>query len=154
MENIFDITATRQWPVHFGVYVEYAANTNSGPDTAELKLLAQRVRGPWDARLNLVAEREIGGGAADFTEFEYAAQLTYKINDDFKLGVEGFGDLGTDDDFGSLGDLPHYWGPVAKFEAFETSKGELEITTGYLFGTGEAEADGQPRIAIEWETKF
>ncbi len=153
-ENIFDLTATRSWPVHFGLYAEYEVNVNSGPDKAELKLLAQRTRGPWDARLNLVAEREVGGGAGDQTEFEYATQLTYRLNDDFKLGVQGFGDLGTNDDFGSLGDLPHYWGPMAEFETFETSKGELEIQVGYLFGFGENEADGQPRIKLEWETKF
>lgn len=153
-ENVFDLTATRAWPVHLGLYAEYELNVNSGPDKAELKLLAQRERGPWDARLNLVAEREVGSGAADETEFEYATQITYRLNDDFKLGVQGFGDLGTNKDFGELGDLPHYWGPIAEFEAFETSKGELEIQVGYLVGFGENEADGQPRIKLEWETKF
>lgn len=154
IENVFDLTATRSWPVHFGLYAEYEFNVNSAADKTELKLLAQRTRGPWDGRLNLVAEREVGGGASDVTEFEYATQITYRLNDDFKLGVQGFGDLGTDDDFGSLGDRPHYWGPMAEFETLETSKGELEIQVGYLFGFGENEADGQPRIKLEWETKF
>ncbi|MBI1250785.1 MAG: hypothetical protein GC189_04865 [Alphaproteobacteria bacterium] len=151
IENVFDIIPTRSWPVHLGAYAEYEWNTQGGPDKIELRALAERVRGPLRLRLNAIAEREVGGGAAEQWAFEYAAQGLWSLNDDVALGLEGFGELGTDDNFGDLGDRAHYWGPVAAFEAFESSAGELEVLAGYLFAVGEAEADGQVRLILAWE---
>src|SRR5262245_32374237 len=150
IENVFDFTATRDWPVHFGGYVEYEF-TQEGPDAVELKLLTQRERGPLDLRLNLISERQVGSGASDEWEFGYAAQAGYALNDDFELGVQGFGDAGTDDNFGEFGDQAHYWGPFAQFEVGDLGGGEVELQLGYLAGFGEAEGDGQFRLKLEYE---
>lgn len=148
IENLFDITATRDWPVHFGAYVEYEFKQD-GADALELKLLMQRERGPLDLRLNLIAEREVGSGSEDEWEYGYAAQGSYAFNDDFALGLQGFGDAGTSDSFG--GANAHYWGPFAQFEIGETAHGEFELQIAYLAGMGETEADGQLRIQLEYE---
>lgn len=150
IENVFDITATRDWPVHLGAYVEYEF-AQDGPDAVELKLLMQRARGPWDLRLNLIGERQVGSGAADEWEFGYAAQAGYAFNDDFQIGIQGFGDAGDDDEFGDFGDRAHYWGPYAEFEVGDIGAGELEMQIGYLAGFGENEADGQFRIKLDLE---
>ena len=151
IENVFDFTATRKWPVHFGGYLEYEANAQDGADKIELKILAERARGPLLLRANIIAEHEVGGGADNAWEYGYATQGMWAVNDDFALGVEGFGDFGTDAGFGRLSERAYYWGPVVKFEAFETTRGELEAHIGYLFGFGDAEADGQIRLILEWE---
>lgn len=151
IENVFDFTATRAWPVHLGAYAEYEVSTRGAADKVELKLLAERVRGPLGLRLNLIGDRRVGDGASDDWEYGYAARGVWAFNDDFALGVEGFGDAGTDTDFGRFGDHAQYWGPIAQVEAFETRAGELEVQLGYLFGSGEAEADGQFRVRVEWE---
>ncbi len=150
-ENVFDFTATREWPVHFGAYAEYEANLQDDPHKIELKLLAERTSGPLRLRLNLIGEREVGSGSDNQWEFGYAAQGLWSLNDDVAVGVEGFGDAGTDSEFGRFGDHAHYWGPVAQFEAFENDRGELEVGLGYLFGSADAEADGQFRLSLEWE---
>ena len=150
VENVFDVTGTRAWPVHLGAYAEYEWK-NDGADVLELKLLMQRRRGPLDLALNLVSEREVGAGAGNGWEFGYAARAAYALNDDLELGVEGFGDAGTDDDFGSLGDQAHYWGPIAQFEVAHAGDGEVEMQIGYLAGFGEADADGQLRVKLEYE---
>ena len=149
-ENVFDFSATRDWPVHLGGYLEYEFNTRGETDAVELKLLAERERGPIRLRFNAIAERALGGSSANDWEYGYAAQAMWAVKDDFRLGVEGYGDAGADSDF-DLDDHGHYWGPVAQFEAFETQNGELELTLGYLAGFDEAEADGQLRLALEWE---
>ena len=151
VENVFDFTATRAWPVHLGGYLEYEANLQDGADKVELKLLGEHVRGPLRLRVNLIGEREIGAGARDDWEYGYAAQGVWALTDDLALGVEGFGDAGTESDLGHFGDHAQYWGPIAQFEAFETGHGELEVQIGYLFGSGAAEADGQFRVGVEWE---
>lgn len=150
LENVFDITATRDWPVHFGGYVEYEV-AEDGPDAVELKLLMARRRGPVDLRLNLIGEREVGDDADNTWEYGYALQAGYLVTDDLELGVQGFGDSGTDDDFGNLDDQAHYWGPFAQFEVGDLAAGEIEMQLGYLASFGEAEADGQFRVKLEYE---
>jgi hypothetical protein len=149
VESVVDLAATREWPVHLGFYVEYEW-AKEGPDEVELKLLMQRERGPLDLRLNLIGARVLASAPDDTWEFGYAAQAAYAFNDDFALGVQGFGDAGTDDSFG-FDDQGHYWGPFAQVEAGEFDNGELEFQLGYLAGFGEAEADGVLRVKLEYE---
>lgn len=150
IENVFDFTATRDWPVHLGGYVEYEWAQDSA-DKLELKLLLERARGPVDLTLNLISERHVGAGASDEWEFGYAAEAAFALNEDFAFGLQGFGDAGTDDNFGDLGDHAHYWGPFAQFELAHVGEGEVELQLGYLAGLGETEADGQFRMKLEYE---
>ncbi|MEZ6023015.1 MAG: hypothetical protein R3C16_06295 [Hyphomonadaceae bacterium] len=150
IENVFDFTGTRDWPVHFGAYAEYEF-AQDGPDGVEFKLLMQRQRGPLDLRLNLITEREVGAGAGNDWEFGYAAQIGFALNDDLELGLQGFGDAGTDDDFGDLGDQPHYWGPFVQFELGDIGDGEIELQASYLAGLAESAADGQFRLTLAYE---
>jgi hypothetical protein len=150
IENVFDFTGTRDWPVHLGGYLEYESKQD-GADEIELKLLMQRTRGAVDLRLNLIGERHVGAGASNDWEFGYATQAGYSLNDDFEVGVQGFGDVGTDGEFGNLGGQAHYWGPFAQFEIGHVGRGEVELQLGYLAGIGEAAADGQFRLKLEYE---
>lgn len=149
MESVFDFTATRNWPVHLGGYVEYEW-ADDGPDEIEFKLLAEHRRDALDLRVNLIATRLLGSAPDDNWEYGYAAQALYSLNDDFALGFQGFGDAGTSNDFG-LGDQAHYWGPFAQLEAGHINDGELELQVGYLAGFGETEADGVFRVKLEYE---
>lgn len=150
-ENIFDLVPTREWPVHFGLYAEYEVNLHNGPDKAEFKLLAEHEAGPVRTRVNLITEREVGDDASDEWEFGYAAQVLYETEHDFAFGLEAYGEAGDSDDFGDLSDHAHYIGPVAEFVPYESDDGEMEVMVGYLFGVGEAEADGMFKLTIEWE---
>ncbi len=144
IENVFDFAATRDWPVHMGAYFEYQF-AEQGDDEVELKLLLERERGPLDLTLNLIAERHLGSG--EEWEYGYAAEAAYALGDDFALGLQGFGDVGGDD----LGDYAHYWGPFGQAELGHVGEGEVELQLGYLFGSGEAVADGQVRLKLEFE---
>jgi len=133
--------------IDFALYGEYEV-VFEGADKIETKLLIQRREGPIDLRLNLIAEKELEGG--EDVEFEYAASAMYEAADDFEIGVEAYGELGTFDNF--LPRAEHFIGPVTKFE-IEALGPELEISAGYLFALGEAqdETDGQFRLVVELE---
>lgn len=137
LENVFDFTATRHWPVYFGGYAEYSFGQNGRDDAIELKLLAERRAGPWTTRLNLIAERHVGGGASNEWEYGYAARAMWRANERWALSVEGFGEPEAD---------AHYWGPRASFRF-----GEVSIAAGYLAGFDDAQADGQVRLTLELE---
>lgn len=149
-ENVFDFLPSRRWPVHFGAYAEYERNMGEGPNHVELKLLMQRLRGPLDLRLDIVTERETGDHSDNRWEFGYGAQAAYRVSPGLRLGVQGFGDAGFDDQLGDIDDYAHYWGPFAQVRLASVREQELSLEVGYLAGSGHADADGQIRIGLEW----
>lgn len=134
------------------VYGEYEA-VRHGTDVAETKLLLQHKRGPFDGRLNLVAEKELDGNEP--LEFGYAASVDWAAFGEVRVGAEAFGGLGTSRNF--LARAEHFAGPMLKAEIEHLpGKGELEIEAAYLFAVGAArdEANGQARLMLAYEFRF
>ena len=133
--------------IDFAVYGEYAIGLH-GPDKLEAKLLMQHKRGPLDVRLNLIAEKPLVSRTP--VEFSYAASADVEAFDEFRLGVQAFGDLGTARNL--LPRAEHFIGPVAKYE-IEGLGPEVGLEVGYLFAVAKAkdDADGQVRVALELE---
>jgi len=152
-ENIFELPRLPGLPIDFGVYAEYEANVEGEADAIELRWLAEYDSGPFNTKLNFNVDRSFESGA----EFElgYGFLSSVEVAHDFALGIEAFGEFGSVRDFGSLAEREHYVGPVALFEIEPPGlPGEIEIEAGYLFGIGDAEAEGQVRLLIEWEFKL
>lgn len=149
-ENIFDFIPSRRWPVHFGAYAEYERNMREGPDHIELKLLMRHADGPVDVRFNIVTERETGDGSDNRWEIGYAAEGAVRVNPTWRIGVQGFGDTGFDDQLGDIDDYAHYWGPFAEVRLASVRERELSLHVGYLAGSGHSDADGQVRVQLEW----
>jgi hypothetical protein len=134
------------------VYGEYAVGLH-GPDALETKLLLQKRAGEFDARLNLIAEKPLRGGAP--IELGYAASADVAAVGELRLGLAAFGELGTTRHVTSRSE--HFIGPVAKFEIEHLpGRGELEVETGYLFAVGKArdETNGQFRLLLEYALHF
>ena len=135
-ENAVDFTFTRQWPVRLGGQFEYRWGVNGASDSVELKLLAERRAENFNARFNLVAGRNVGGGASHEWDYSYAARALWTMNRRFQFGVEGFGELDG---------AAHAWGPRAG-----VTFGRATLSAGYLASFGaDAEADGQVRLSLE-----
>ena len=134
-----------------GLYGEYEA-VREGSDAVETKLLLQHRQGPFDGRLNMVAEKALHGGEP--VEFGYAASADWEAFGEIRLGAAAFGELGTGQGLTTHGE--HFAGPIVKAEIEHLGPGELEIETGYLFALGEArhETDGQLRLNLEYELRF
>lgn len=134
VENRIDFVGTRDWPIHFGAQTEYKFGLNGADDEVEFKLLAEHVSGPFSARLNLITERAMSGGA-DW-ENAYAARFMWRTSDTVSLGLEAYGEIDAN---------AHAVGPRATFRI-----GEATLGLGYLVGLDEAAADGQFRLGVEW----
>lgn len=128
--------------VTFGLYGEYEIAFD-GTDRLETKLLVQHRRGPWDLRLNLIAEKEFD--SSEPLEFAYAASADVKAAGELRLGIQAYGDLGSTRRF--LPRADHFLGPVAKLE-IEGLGPEIELEAGYLFPLGAAKdgSNGQLRL--------
>ncbi|MGE5720890.1 MAG: hypothetical protein ACM3YM_00390 [Sphingomonadales bacterium] len=133
------------------LYGEYEF-VRGAPDAAEAKLLLQHRKGPFDARLNLIFERELERGKP--IEFGYAASADWEVVDELRVGLAPFGGLGSTHRFADRDE--HYLGPIVKTEIEGLPRGELEIEAGYLVAIGAArdETKGQARLLLEYEFRF
>jgi len=143
--------------VDVGGYLEYEQRIHNESGVAEAKLLLAKRSGTFEGLLNLIAHRPLSDRAGEHdTEFGYAAQGTWGVGHNLRLGGQAFGDLGTDRSFG--GRQAHYLGPVAQWEVHPAwlKGGELEFEGAYLLpvGTASDDADRQVRFVVEYERRF
>lgn len=151
VEGIFALGQIEPLGVDVALYGEAEAGPH-GAGKAETKLLLERRRGPFDGRLNLIAERAFAAGAP--IEFGYAASADWAVVDELRIGGAAFGDFGSSDRLTTR--AAHFAGPIVKAEIEHLGPGELGIEAGYLFALGGArdEADGQARLLLEYEFRF
>jgi hypothetical protein len=142
--------------VDVGAYLEYEQRIHNESGVVEAKLLLARQFGPVQGLLNLIARKPLtdrpGEGAM---AFGYAAQGTVDAGHDLRVGLQAFGDLGTNRALG--GRQGHFVGPVVRWEGRpHWAPGELELEAAYLLpvGTARRETDGQVRFAVAWEKRF
>ncbi len=142
--------------VDTGLYLEYKHGLKGEDDVAEAKLLLAKTEGRFQGLLNLIVERPLGVPAGEgFAEYGYAASATWQTVGALRLGVEAFGDLGSDRSF--LGRQGAYIGPQVKWEGRPRfSPVEIDIDAGWLAAVGPArgEADSQFRFGVELERRF
>lgn len=148
IEGIYTLGRVKSLDLDTAVYVEVEHGLH-GPDNLETKLLFERRKGPFDARLNLIAERQFVAGAP--LEFGYAASADFKIVDDISVGAEAFGDVGTSRLLTTRSE--HVIGPAAKVELDRAGRGELELRAGYLFAIDRSRdsSKAQLRFGVEYE---
>lgn len=142
--------------IDVGGYLEYEQRLHNESGVVEGKLLLARRFGPVQTLLNLIAEQPLtdreGEGA---TEFGYAAQATVDVGRQVQVGLQAFGDAGTNRAFGGRQD--HYVGPVVRWETRPRwAASEFELEAAYLLPVGAAadKTDGQVRLMMEWEKRF
>lgn len=147
-EGIFTLGPIKDLDLDTAVYGEVEHGIH-GPDNLETKLLLERRKGPFDSRLNLIAERALRSGAP--IQFGYAASADYALGDDISVGAEAFGDLGTSRKITTRSE--HFVGPSINVGLDHAGPGELELRGGYLLAVGAArnESRGQLRFGLEYE---
>lgn len=142
--------------VDVGGYLEYEQRIHNESGVLEGKLLLARRFGPVQGLLNLIAEQPLTSreGEGDM-EFGYAAQATVDAGHRVQVGLQAFGDAGTNKSFG--GPQEHFLGPVVRWETRPRwAASEFELEAAYLFPLGVARdhTDGQVRLMLEWEKRF
>ena len=143
--------------VDVGGYLEFEQRVQNESAVLEGKLLLARRFGAFEGRLNLAAARPLSHRPGqDVAAYGYAAQGTWDVGRGAGLGLQAFGDLGTDRAFG--GRQSHYLGPVATLELRPAwlKGGEFELEAAYLLPIAAArrDADSQIRFAVSFERRF
>ena len=143
--------------VDVGGYVEYEQRIRNESGVLEAKLLLAKRAGAFEGLFNLIAQKALTDRPGeDATAFGYAAQATWEVGRNLRLGGQAFGDLGTDRSFG--GRRGHYFGPVAQWEVRPgwLKGGELEFEAAYLLPVAAARdsTSGQARFLLEYERRF
>jgi hypothetical protein len=143
--------------VDVGGYLEYEQRIHNESGVLEGKLLFAKRQGRFEGLVNVIVERPLSDKAGEHdAQYGYAAQATFETLPGLKLGVQAFGDLGTDRSFG--GRQAHYLGPVANWTLHPRwmRRGELELEAAWLApaGTARDNADSQLRLMVEFERRF
>lgn len=98
----------------------------------------------WQARANFLTGREFGENSSDGWLLEARGQVTRKLTDHIRLGVDYYGDLNDTEDIGGFDDQEHQIGPILKFTLGAGWKGQF----GPVFGMSDAAADAELRLFL------
>jgi hypothetical protein len=98
----------------------------------------------WQFRFNFLTGRQFGNEAGKGALLENRAQLTYKVADPIRLGVDYYGDMNDTEDVGNWKEQEHQIGPIIKFNLGGGWKGQA----GPLFGISNAATDTELRIFL------
>lgn len=148
-ENLLVFTEPGEHWADVGMLIEYEHSFADGPDEFKIGPLLRKEIGPTIADLNLIFEHEVGSGASNDTELDYAWQVKWRGKEALEWGVQGFGGMGTLDNFGE-GDT-HTLGP-AVFGVQRLGNGDkLAYNGAVLAGLNDASPDLAFRFELEYE---
>lgn len=129
-ENTFQLTEPGQYWADFGLLASYGHPKGGGPGEFEFGPLIEKTVGRFDHRINLIWEREVGGGASHKTEFRYSYAGTYAVTSAFRPGIEAYG---------RPDDHAYQAGPILAGEwHVPNSRGNVEYRFGVLLGINAA----------------
>ena len=153
VEAIHTLGRIKPLALDVALYAEYKHGLHGNDDAVEGKLLIEHRAGQFDARLNLIGEHALRSGGPVALGYAVSADWAL-IGDDFRAGLQAFGDLGSTTRFG--GRQAAYFGPVIKAGIERIGPGEIELEAGWLraFGSARDHADGQARLLISYEFRF
>jgi hypothetical protein len=142
-ENIFQLAPMGEYWADPGFLFSYEHMKASGqPDTLEFGPLFGKQINRVNQRLNLIWEKEIGGGASGKYEFRSAYNIHYQLTRAFQPGIEAY--YRPNDSASQLG-------PVISGEFYSTAGRELEYSIGVIFGVNSKAPDQTMVANLEYE---
>ena len=142
-ENTFQLAPVGEYWADPGFLFSYAHTKASGQtDTLEFGPLFAKKIGRTDQRLNLIWEKEIGGGASGKYAFRSVYSISYRVTSLIQPGAEFY--YRPDDHASHLG-------PVLNGEWRSSTGRELEYDIGILFGLNSRAPDRTLVTRIEYE---
>lgn len=142
-ENTFQFTEPGRYWADFGLLASYGRPKGGGPGELEVGPLIEKTAGRFDHRVNLIWERQLGGGASQGTEFRYSYAGTYALTSVFRPGIEAYGR--PDDD-------AYQAGPVVTGEwHVPGTRSNVEYRVGLLLGINPAAPQRTLLAQVEYE---
>ena len=148
--NKIQLTEQGQYWMDVGVYLSYEATVkDKTADKIEAIILLEKALERFTHRVNIVFEKEVGGGAGEETEAGLALSSRYRWRSVFEPGIEWHSNFGGINEGKSFNEQKHRVGPV-----FYGKVGPVKYDIGYLFGMSEAAVDGVWKWILEYEYHF
>ena len=145
-ENTFELTPRGEYWADMGFQASYVHNKQPGiPDRTEFGPLFEKWSGHIDQRLNLIWEKDVGGGASGKYVFRSAYSASYKINfrkSAISPGIEFYN---------RPGDNAYQIGPVIYGELRTNSGRELEYSLGTVYGINQGAPTRTLLFRVEYE---
>ncbi|MDE2150533.1 MAG: hypothetical protein KGJ55_12060 [Gammaproteobacteria bacterium] len=125
-EQTFQLAPVGKYFVTPGFLLSYEPSTRSNtPDTVEYGPLFERQDGRFTQRLNLIWEREVGGGASGKPAFRNTYSLSYRWRPTLQPAMEVYL---------RYSDNNYHLGPMIYGELNTPYGGEIEYKVGAVFG--------------------
>jgi hypothetical protein len=148
-ENLVVLTEQGKHWADVGLLLEYEHTFSDEPGEVKLSGLFEKEIGPAIADFNLGLARQVGSGASDQVELEYAWQVKRRGKEALEWGVQGIGALGPVNHLGD-GDA-HSVGPALFGVKRLASGNKLAYEAGVLAGVNDAAPDLTVRVSLELE---
>jgi hypothetical protein len=151
-ENRFQLTEPGQYFADFGLLVEIERPRDHA-DGYELRIgpLMQKDFGRVQANFNVLVERHFHATEPEHTKLGYEWQLRYRHRPALDFGAQGFGGVGTWNDWSALREQQHIAGP-AIFGKFNLGgRQALQYDAAVLFRLTDAAPATTVRAQLEYE---
>jgi hypothetical protein len=151
-ENKFALTEPGEHFVDVGLLVEIE-RPRERAEGYELRIgpLLQKDLGPVQANFNVLFERHYYSDEPETTELGYQWQLRYRWRPELDFGAQGFGDVGTWNDWSPAHAQEHIAGPAIFGWLALGAHPTLKYNAALLFGLSSAAPDRRFRAQLEYE---
>lgn len=145
LSNRFHLLKADDYGFDFGARFEYThADGDKKPSDALIGFY-ERIRfNDYDLRLNQLFTHDVGEDANNGVNLELRFQLTKKIADNHRFGIESFNDFGNLTELSGFDDQDHDFGPVLKGKLFD----RFDYETGYRYGLSDDAGDHNFKLFI------
>ena len=145
-ENTFSLNPRGEYWADMGFLASYVYNKQPGiPHRIEFGPLFEKWVGHIDQRLNLIWEKEVGGGASGKFFFRSAYSVSYKINFNKSAISPGI------EFYNRPADNAYQIGPVVHGELRSDTGRELEYSLGAVYGINRGAPTRTLLLRVEYE---
>lgn len=142
-ENVFQLTPQGEYWADLGLLLSYGYSREPGvASTIEFGPLLEKQSGRIDQRLNLIWEKQVGGGADNKYALRTAYSLAYRVTRAFAPGFEAYL---------RPADNAYQAGPIVRGELVTAPGSELEYRFGVVFGLNAAAPQQTFMAQLEYE---
>lgn len=144
LENTFQLTEAGQYPINVGWLLSYAQVPIAGlPNSVESGPLLETHLGHTDHILNLICQKDVGGGALPGCHWREAYRFSYRLSTPLSPGFEAYN---------RPFDRARQIGPALSGEIKVGHGGkELEYSAALLYGTNFGAPDRTLVVRLEYE---
>ncbi len=150
-ENRYQLTEQGKYWLDAGLYFAYEIPMREkDPGKIEGKILLEKSVEQFTHKVNIIFNKEVGGGTTEETTAGFAWSSRYRLSQYFQPGIEYWVDFGELRKHLPYNEQSHQVGPA--FYGHLTP--HIKYDVGYLFGISKAAPAGELKWILEYELRF